>query len=224
MSTGAARLLAPAILVLLAAGIVSAAVVGGDDDVDAAPATTTTAPDGDEGIPTTATSRPTTTTTTSTSTTRSTSDTTSTTAAGGTPTTAPAGTATTRPPGTTAPPPTAPPPTAPPATAGQDADLILHTNKVGTAIRFSIENAGPGSAPGITLTLVGVPGSVSPGSGVSCSGSGTLTCRVSTAGTGGIIGFVDVPIDAGCPSVSASVSSSVTDPNPGDNARSRTLC
>jgi hypothetical protein len=223
VNAGASRLLAPAIVVLLAAGIVSAAVVGGDDDDAAAPPTTTTTstpaddPDDEDEVATPA------------STSTSSTTTTSTTAPGATTSAPPAGSATTA---TTAPG-SAPPATQPTATTSAPAgpaDLILHTNRferVGR-VRFSVENAGPGTAPGIVLTLTGVPGDVDPseigGDGVTCEGSGTVTCRVAATGTGGLIGFVELDFADGCPQVVASVASTVDDPDPASNTGSRGLC
>jgi hypothetical protein len=218
MNAAASRLLAPAIVVLLAAGIVSAAVVGGDDDAAAPAATTTTSTPADDAgdevdVATTA------------STSTSSTTTTSTTAPGATTSAPPAGGATTA---TTAPG-SAPPATQPTATTSAPAgpaDLILHTNRferVGR-VRFSVENAGPGTAPGIVVTLTGVPGAVLPGDGVTCEGSGTVTCRVAATGTGGLIGFVELEFADGCPQVVASVASTVDDPDPASNRASRGLC
>lgn len=230
MNAGASRLLAPAIVVLLAAGIVSAAVVGGDDDAGAgAPTTATSAPADDRGddVATTATTNrsSSTTTSTTTSTTVRSAGTTSTTPPDGgatSATTSPGATPTTRPAATTT--------TAP---AGP-ADLLLHVNRYERTgrVRFSVENAGPGSAPGIVITLTGVPaggpcddeGPLYCGDGVTCEGSGTVTCRVAATGTGGLIGFVELEFADGCPQVVASVASTVDDPDPASNSRSRALC
>jgi hypothetical protein len=215
MNAAASRLLAPAIVVLLAAGIVSAALVGGDDDAAAPATTTTTTPDDDADdeveveVATTA------------STSTSSTTTTSTTAPGATTSAPPAAGATTA---TTAPG-SAPPAATTSAPAGP-ADLILHTNRferVGR-VRFSVENAGPGTAPGIVVTLTGAPGAVLPGDGVTCEGGGTVTCRVAATGTGGLIGFVELEFADGCPQVVASVASTVDDPDPASNRASRGLC
>ena len=68
-----------------------------------------------------------------------------------------------------------------------------------------------------------MPGGYTTGSGVSCSGSSTFTCTVSTSGTGGIIGYVDLPLACGS-SVTATVTSAAADPDPSNNSRSRSLC